>query len=100
MDRIFKLIGLAKKAGRVVSGEKNCKDAISSKNAKLVIISCDAAKNTVKSITNSCKFYDVKYVFFGSAESLGHSIGNTHNAVVAICDEGLVGLIEAGLLKI
>lgn len=91
------LIGLAKKAGRLVSGEKNCKDAISSGSAKLVIIGCDTAKNTLKSVTNSCKFYDVKYVFFGDSVSLGHSIGNTHNAVVAVCDEGLAGLIGKSL---
>lgn len=100
MDRTYKLIGLAKKAGRLVSGEKNCKDAIASGSAHLVILSGDAAKNTHKSITNNCKFYNVKYVFFGDTESLGHSIGNTHNAVVAICDEGLAGLIEKSLPKI
>ena len=97
MERTYMLIGLAKKAGRLVSGEKNCKDAISSGGAKLVIIGCDTAKNTLKSVTNSCKFYNVKYVFFGDSVSLGHSIGNAHNAVVAVCDEGLAGLIEKSL---
>lgn len=97
MDRAYKALGLAKKAGKVKSGEKNCKDAILSGAAHIVILADDISKNTHKNITDSCKYYNVEYITFGDMVSLGHAIGNEFNACVAVCDEGLAKLIKTSL---
>ena len=47
MDRVLSLLGIAQKAGKVVSGGFLCEDAIKSREAVLVILAEDAQKNTV-----------------------------------------------------
>ncbi len=88
MTKALGLISLAKKAGRVVSGESACKEAIRFGSSHLIIISEDASANTKKNITDSCKYYAVPYVIAFCKDTLGHSIGNEYNAVVSINDEG------------
>ena len=87
-------VSLAKRAGKVVSGESAVKDAIRFKKAKLVLLSCDSSANTKKSILNSCTYYNVKCITAGTMEELGHAIGNNFNAVIAICDTGFAKSIE------
>lgn len=87
MEKAFGMIGLAKRANKVLSGEKNCKEGIKCGKALLCILSQDASKNTEKSIRNSCSFYDVPLVVFGTNEQLGYCVGNASNSVLAITDE-------------
>ena len=46
MEKAYRALGLAKKAGKVKSGEKNCKDAIICGMAYLVVLAGDISKNT------------------------------------------------------
>ena len=56
------MLGLAKRAGKVQTGEDICSKAVKSGVSKLIIVACDASDNTKKSITDSCKFYKTKFV--------------------------------------
>ena len=95
MTKAMGLLGLATRAGKVVSGETACKEAVRFGSSHLILIACDASANTTKNITDSCKYYDVPYVTLGTKESLGHAIGNEYNAVVSVNDEGFAN----GILK-
>lgn len=95
MTKALGLISLAKKAGRVTSGESACKEAIRFGSSHLIIIAEDASANTRKNISDSCIYYEVPYVVSFDKETLGHSIGNEYNAVVSINDEGFA----KGILK-
>ncbi len=94
MQKAFGLIGLAKKAGRLALGEAAVKDAVRFGKAKLVIIAEDASDNTKKSITDSCKYYNVKYYITAAKDSLGHAVGNKFNAAIAVVDDGFAKSIE------
>lgn len=89
MDRLLSLLGIAQKAGKVVSGGFLCENAIKDRRAKLVILAGDAQKNTVSTITNKCKFYNIPYSFYGTKEALGHAIGKGDRSCVAVTDQGL-----------
>ena len=97
MNKVYALVGLAKRAGKVVCGETGIKDSIRFGKAYLAIISEDASDNTKKSITNSCKYYDVKYYIWGTKDDLGHALGNNFNAAVCITEPGLAKSIEQHL---
>ena len=97
MEKTYKLIGLSKRAGRLASGESRVKSAIVTGEAVLVILADDISPNTFKNITDSCKYYGVEFLTFGSMEKLGHSVGNEFNAAVAILDDGLANLIKNSL---
>ena len=94
INKFYGMLGLAKRAGKVISGESGCKEAIRFLKAYLVIIAEDTGKNTFKNITDSCKFYNVPFFVIGTMETLGRAIGNSFNAVAAITDEGLAKSIE------
>ncbi len=87
--KVYSLLGLCMRAGKVKSGELAAMEAIRKRTAKLVIVSEDASENTTKQFTDKCKYYDVPIVFFGDKESLGHAIGKDVRTSLAITDTGL-----------
>ena len=94
MNKVFGLLGLAKRAGKVVCGESNVKNAIRFGKVQLVIIAEDASNNTSKSITDSCKYYNVPYYMYSTKDELGHAIGHEFHACVALADVGFSNSIE------
>lgn len=87
-DNVLSIIGLATKAGKVVSGEFSVEKAVKSGKAFLVIVSKDASDNTKKMFTNMCNFYNVPMYLYGNKETLGKSMGKEMRASAALLDEG------------
>lgn len=96
-DSILSTIGLAMKAGKVVSGEVPTETAVKSKKAFLVIISEDASKNTTKKFTNMCTFYNVPILSYSSKEALGRALGKDMRSSLALVDEGFAKVIKRKL---
>lgn len=94
MKKIFGMIGLAKRAGRVSTGSFICLKMIKSGRAKLVILAENASENTKKAIKDSCKFYRVKNIEFSDMASLGHATGGGERAVVSINDDNFAKAIS------
>ena len=94
MNKVFGLLGLAKRAGKVICGESGVKNGIRYFKSQLVIIAEDASENTAKSITDSCKYYGVPYYFYSTKDELGHAVGHEFHACVAISDKGFSDSIE------
>ncbi|MBQ3666279.1 MAG: ribosomal L7Ae/L30e/S12e/Gadd45 family protein [Lachnospiraceae bacterium] len=88
-DRVLSMVGLAAKAGKVVSGEFSVEKAVKEKKAYMVIIADDASDNTKKMFTNMCTFYHVPIYFYADKERLGRAIGKEMRASVGITDAGL-----------
>ena len=97
MDRIFSMIGMAMKAGKVVSGEFATEKAVKTGKAFLVVVSAAASDNTKKMFRNMCSFYGVPMYTYGSKEDLGHSMGKEFRASLAVTDEGFAKSIEKRL---
>ena len=87
------MIGMAMRAGCVVSGEVACENAVKGMKAHLVIVPTDASFNTKKLFSNKTTFYDIPYVEFGTKDALGHAIGKDMRSSVAIMDEGFAKAI-------
>lgn len=88
------MLGLAKRAGKISTGSFICEKAIRSKQAKLVILACDASDNTKKSIRNSCEYYKVRLIEYSSMAELGHATGGGDRAVVSINDNNFAKAIS------
>jgi len=95
IKNVIGLIGLAKRSGRLSSGESACKEAIRMGKSHLIILAADTGINTSKSILDSCKYYNVKYIINFTKESLGRAIGKSYAAVLSVNDEGFA----KGILK-
>lgn len=92
-DAVLSLIGMAKRAGKVVSGEFSTEKAIKERKAKLVIVSDDASDNTKKLFTNKTAYYKIPIRFYSDKSSLGHGIGCEIRTSVGITDEGFANAI-------
>lgn len=80
------MIGLSKRAGKLVSGSYAVEESIRLGKTHLVIISEEASSNTIKKFFDMCKYRDIDIIKIGSMEALGKSIGKPNRAVVAIMD--------------
>ena len=68
-DRILALLGIAARAGKIVSGGFSAEEAVRSRKARLVIIAKDAKNNTIKKFTDKCSFYKIPVCFFSAFPS-------------------------------
>ena len=95
MSRALSMLGLCARAGRLVSGEKACVQAIRYGGAYAVVLDAAAAKNAVKSITDACRSHSVPLVV-APALSLGDAIGKPGRMAVGITDAGFAEQILKG----
>lgn len=93
MKKVFSLLGLVTKAGKLVSGEFSTEKAIKDGKAQMVVVSEESSDNTKKMFTNMCTYYQVPIYFFGKKDELGHAIGKEHRASLAVLDAGFAKAI-------
>lgn len=95
MNRMLNMLGLCMRAGKVISGEKACVQAIRAGAVCCVIMDRAAAGNAVNSVTNACTFHQVPLIW-AEENSLGYAIGKPGRMVAAVTDpsmaEKIVGL--------
>nr|WP_297706931.1 ribosomal L7Ae/L30e/S12e/Gadd45 family protein [uncultured Butyrivibrio sp.] len=98
-NKIYSLLGLCMRAGKLKSGEFAVLDAIRKHTAELVIVSEDASDNTKKQFNDKCSYYKVPIFFFGDKEELGHAIGKDVRTSLAITDQGFAQSLRKNLLS-
>lgn len=89
-NRAASLLGLAMKAGKLVSGEFLTEKAVKSMKAAAVIVAEDASDNTKKMFTNMCTYYEIPLYIWGKKEDLGAAIGREYRASIALTDAGFL----------
>jgi ribosomal protein L7Ae-like RNA K-turn-binding protein len=87
-QKITSLLGLAQKAGKIVSGELAVEKAVKSGQAKIVIMATDCSEATKKGYRDMTTYYNVELYETFSKEELGACIGKVYRAAVAIIDAG------------
>ncbi|QNU65737.1 ribosomal L7Ae/L30e/S12e/Gadd45 family protein [Ruminiclostridium herbifermentans] len=99
MDKVYSLLGLAKKAGQLVSGDETVERNIKSGKAVLVIVARDASENTKDKFKSMCNFRNICYREYGEKLELGRYTGKEIRAVISILSKdfknGLLNLIDA-----
>lgn len=98
MDKVLSLLGLAKKAGQLESGEEPVGAAARARNARLILLASDAADNTVRRARH---FADAGQCLLAwipaTKDELGGAVGRTSCAMLAVTD---VGFAEAVAKKL
>ncbi len=88
MSKFYSLLGLCKKAGKVVGGEVAVENAIRQKTTELLIMAGDASGNTKKKFYNSAAYYKISLVEMGDKVTLGSAVGEEFRAILAVTDTG------------
>lgn len=92
-NKFLSMLGLAKRAGKVVSGEFMTEKAVKTGKAFLVIVAEDASENTKKNFRDMCSWYKVPLRMGPDRETLGHAIGQEMRVSVAVTDENFAAAI-------
>ncbi|GAA0054554.1 YlxQ-related RNA-binding protein [Streptococcus canis] len=87
LERLSHLIGLAQRAGKVISGEGLVVKAIQSQQVVLVFLANDAGPNVTKKVTDKSNYYNVEVSTVFNALELSAALGKPRK-VVAIADAG------------
>lgn len=82
-NKIYGLLGLARRAGKISFGTESAKETIEKHKAKLVIVAKDCSDRTKKNF----ELVDIPIRVFGTIEDLSKSIGQNNKAVIVIKDE-------------
>ena len=86
-NKIYGLIGLARRAGKISFGTESSIETIEKKKAKLVIVAKDSSDRTKKNFKELSQKLNVPFRIVGTIEDLSRSIGQVNKAVLVIKDE-------------
>lgn len=93
MNKIYSMIGIARKGGKISIGfDVTCLD-VKSKKSILVLIATDASDKTKENIQFLCDKYDIKYVEYGEKEILGKSLGRKVVSVLSVNDTNIASYL-------
>ncbi|KRM72757.1 L7Ae/L30e/S12e/Gadd45 family ribosomal protein [Lacticaseibacillus brantae] len=87
MTPFLNLLGMAKRAGKLETGEGFVVNAIAKQTAKLVIVASDTSENTKKKMTDKSSFYSVPMRMPATSTELSDAIG-TKRSLIAVTDAG------------
>lgn len=91
--KIYSMLSLCAKSGRLVSGGFSVEKAVKNQSAYLVLVAQDASNNTKKLFNQKCNYYKIPYFEFGDKDSLGKFIGKEMRTSVAVLDKGFANQI-------
>ena len=92
MDRMLNMLGLCARAGKLITGEKACVQAIRAGGAQVALLDGAASANAVKALTDACTSHGVPLERTGNC-SLGDAIGKPGRMAAVVTDAGMAARI-------
>ena len=93
MNNKVNLLGLCVKSGNLVAGTDMVIEHIRSNKVCLVIILNDSAENTIKKVTDKCKFYNVEYTLEFSSKDV-EKIIKSNKKVFGVLDKNFAKALK------
>lgn len=93
-NKVYGLLGLTAKAGKIAFGTDSCLDLIEKRKVKLIIVAEDSSERTISNFQNKCKENHIDFYLFGKKDDLSKAIGKVNKTVVGIKDKNLAGAIQ------
>ncbi|MHB1420200.1 MAG: L7Ae/L30e/S12e/Gadd45 family ribosomal protein [Bacillota bacterium] len=97
LPRVGSLLGLAQKAGKIISGDAAVRRAITKNKVQLVIMAVDIASKTQDIIRDNCSSKSVPIISIGTKDELGQVLGKAPRAVVAVLEKRFASQILAAM---
>ena len=93
-NQVLSLLGLAARAGKIVSGEEMVIKGIQRDKIIFVILAEDSGENNKKRISDKSAYYQIPYRVAFTKDQLGNAIGKSSRVVIGITDEGFSKKLE------
>lgn len=98
VNKIYGMLGIARKAGKLVFGYDMAVSLIKSNNAEiLVILASDTSDKTKKNIVFECEKYGRKYIEYGEKLVYGKILNKKEVGVLTITDKNIISYIKDNL---
>lgn len=94
MSKLLSYLGLAMRAGKLITGDEIVLKALRAGDSKLVIVAGDASDNTKKKFRDKCHSYKVPLAICLDRGTIGDSIGKAERVVLAVTDAGFSRMIR------
>ncbi|WP_430612282.1 YlxQ-related RNA-binding protein [Enterococcus sp. DIV0876] len=95
--KALNMLGLAMRAGKLVTGEEMTLKEIRNEKAALIILASDAGKNTQKKIKDKSSYYEIPLLDAFSTEEISAAIGKPR-MVIGILDQGFARKVQELIL--
>lgn len=103
LKKALSLLGMATRAGKLVSGEEQVLTAIQRNKLFCVICATDCSPKTVKKIQNKCQHYEIPFIQPFDSATISQAIGK-NRSICGISDKGfsksLLGMEGITIMKI
>lgn len=100
MSRALKQLGMAMRAGKLVTGDETVLKTVRQGKALLVFMASDASDNTKKKYRDKCSTYKVELLEAFTRLQLGMAIGREDQVLIALTDAGFANMIRSQLSQI
>jgi ribosomal protein L7Ae-like RNA K-turn-binding protein len=88
LEAAWRLLGLAKRAGRAITGNDTVEMAVRKGQVHLIILASDATENARDRCERLAKYHQIPLIVLGTRAELGHWTGKDERVVAAITDAG------------
>ena len=86
-SKVYSMLGLAARAGKIISGTDACERAIKQGKVALVVIAQDSSVNTKKMFQDLCSYRELTFRYYGEKDLMGKFIGKDVRTVLVLNDE-------------
>jgi len=93
MNKIYSMLGIARKGGKISIGFDASSLDVKSRKSILVLIAADGSDKTKENIRFLCDKYDIKYVEYGEKEILGKNLGRKVVSVLSVNDTNIASYL-------
>ena len=94
VNKVYGLLGISSKAGKIISGTDIILEHLAKNKVKLVIIAEDASEKTIKNMKYYCDRQNVEVIIYGNIEENSKSIGKHNRAIIGVLDNNLADAIK------
>ncbi len=99
-EKVYGMLGLAAKAGKITFGAEATKEAILKRKVKLIIVAEDASDRTKSKFMELAKQSNIPVYIIMNIDYLSKSIGKKNKAVVGLIDfnfsNAIIEIINGG----
>lgn len=92
-NKVYGLLGLSMKAGKLTFGTDSCLEMIS-KKSKVNNTMSDSSERTINNFKNKCKENNIPVYIWGNRDDISKSIGKNNKTVLGIKDKNLADAIK------
>ena len=93
-EKVFGMLGLCAKAGKISCGNQAVLEAIEKRKVKLLIIAKDSSDRTKENFRKLGKEKNIPFIIDYTIQELSEKIGRENKAIIAICDENFAVAIQ------